>query len=128
MTPSGTAISTALNTINNGCAGMMLLLMVQVISAWPSHHPLDAGIVHAQARPPSEVGVHWRRTVNGWERADLWNVGSFAQGAMAVRGGPTAPLPTPGIHPIFVALLLLSAAGLLSIGEQKRAPSGQSKV
>ena len=130
MTPSGKAISTAWNT-NNGCAGMMLLFLVLAISTWPCDQPLDAGIVHAhivhaQAPPPAEAGVHWRRTINGWERADLWNVGSFAQGGIAVRSGPTAPLPTPGVHPIFVALFMLGAAGLLSIGEQKNARSRPS--
>jgi len=75
--------------------------------------------------------VQWRRTVNGWERADLWNVGTFARdGAEAaspqsddahVAPSPWPNIHRPGIHPIFIALLLLGAAGLLAVPHRQRA-------
>ena len=121
MTSLVTAIWHAL-TFTSQLRTATFLLMILTSAFWPSDGGLHLQIAHAQGPPPAESSVQWRRTVNGWERADLWHVGSFAQSSLAIRSGPTAPLPTPGLHPIFVALLLLGTAGLLAIGERNRAP------
>ena len=71
----------------------------------------------AQAQPAphaADASVQWRRTVNGWERADLWETGTSTSSSTV--NGPTAPLPVPHAHPVFVAALMLTAAGLLAIG------------
>ena len=75
-------------------------------------------IAQAQSTAGPSASIQWRRTVNGWERADLWPTASFSNASATQRreNGPTAPLAEPGIHPIFVAALMLCAAGLLAIG------------
>ena len=69
------------------------------------------------ASAPPNATVQWRRTVNGWERADLWQVGDLSPTISADGDGiATAPLPPPNVHPIFVAGFLLTAAGLMAVG------------
>jgi hypothetical protein len=102
------------------CA-LLLLAMAGVLFV-VAHHAA------AQPSPLREAGVQWRRTASGWERADLWNVGSFAQESndMAKPTG-TAPAPLPAVHPVVIAALLLAAAGLLAIpNRSRRRPSGKS--
>ena len=75
-----------------------------------------AGEATAQPTPP-QATVQWRRTVNGWERADLWQVGSLSPRASQVgESTATAPSPPPEVHPIFVAAFLLAAAALMAVG------------
>lgn len=75
----------------------------------------------AQSAPPTAT-VQWRRTVHGWERADLWQVGNLSPAMSTNREvAATAPLPPPQVHPILVAGFLLTAAGLMAIGAKTSA-------
>lgn len=70
---------------------------------------------HSRAETPArkaESTVCWRRTVNGWERADLWEIHPIVEQTQAAA--PVASLPLP-LHPIVLAVLMIAAAGLLAI-------------
>jgi len=83
------------------------LLMVAVGAACTIDLP-SGGSIEAEATQPSAPGdgPRWRRTANGWERADLWPTREVKQPIE-----PTKPRP---IHPIFVAgaILAISVASL----------------
>ena len=69
-----------------------------------------------------ESSVQWRKTVNGWERADLWQVGRLASDTTDVA----APLPLPGLHPMLLAGLMFAAAGLLAVPTSGSDPQTRS--
>lgn len=86
------------------CPAVAFAAVVLLMSA------IDASPLAAQedaASPPQ-----WRRTVNGWERADLWEVSNYRAWEPS-RDEPASRLPL--LHPIVVALLQLvvSVAALL---------------
>ena len=98
---------------------MPRLLSQVVLIAITSLTLLSTGELLAQSKPPTAT-VQWRRTVNGWERADLWEVGNVSDHTVADgEFTATAPLPPPGIHPILVAGFLFAAAGLMAVGADK---------
>ena len=59
---------------------------------------------HAFAHAEASEGIVWRRTVDGWERADLWAIN---QAALPVQTPASQPL-----HPLVVAMLQV----VISIG------------
>jgi hypothetical protein len=72
---------------------------------WGADGPVD---------PPQQTRPVWRRTVNGWERADLWP---------GFQAHPRAEPARAPIHPLVMSGLLLagSLAALAFLGPDARA-------
>ena len=101
------------------------LICLAVACFAPVGMNVSAGPAWAQSAPET-TNVQWRRTVNGWERADLWQVGDLSPQTTTEREGTaTAPLPPPQVHPILVAGFLLAVAGLLAIGGGSSSPAAR---
>ena len=99
--------------MNNFPTKLMLLTVVWLAVGGIAWH---AGESLAQQAPPT-AKVQWRRTVNGWERADLWTVGNLSPEAESNRAfTTTAPLPPPQVHPVAVAGFLMGVAALMAVG------------
>ncbi|MCA9267828.1 MAG: hypothetical protein KDA41_05130 [Planctomycetales bacterium] len=63
--------------------------------------------------------AQWRRTVDGWERADLW-----LQRRESAASGLTAPNHQPHPHPFWlVGLEVLAATASLSLGRSSARPA-----
>ena len=97
------------------CAAL-LLWFAECVGPCPVAGQPQSALGETQADVPAHESVQWRRTVNGWERAELWHIGRLEVDDPDV----TAPNPLPGLHPAVLAGLMFSAAGLLAVPSEMR--------